>query len=99
MTPEELKRFKEEVADPRMREIFDNTVIPEGACFIDKVEIGFLDGRSCGFESVIEASGLQYADGKVQEYQYSETDVSVDEFVEAHKGCSFISDGDRKSVV
>lgn len=93
MTPEELKRFKKEVADPKMKQIFANTVIPEGACFIDRVSIGFLDGRSCGFESVIEASGLVFANGKVQEYQYSETDVSVDEFVEAHKGCAFISDG------
>lgn len=93
MTPEELKRFKKEVADPRMREIFAKTEIPEGMCCIDKVTIGFLDGRSCGFESVIEASGLRYADGKVQAYEYSETDVSVDEFVEAHKGCAFISDG------
>lgn len=93
MTHEELMMFKKEVADPRMREIFAKTEIPEGMCCIDKVEIGFLDGRSCGFESVIEASGLQYANGKVQEFKYSETDVSVDEFVEAHKGCAFISDG------
>ena len=34
MTPEEIKRFKEEVADPRMKQIFANTVIPEGRCFI-----------------------------------------------------------------
>lgn len=93
MTHEELMRFKKDVADPAMRKIFARTEIPEGMCCIDKVNIEFLDGRSCGVDSLIEAAGFKYCNGRVQEYQYSETDVSVAEFAEEHKGCVFICDG------
>lgn len=93
MTSEEIKRFKEEVADPRMRQIFAKTEIPEGACFVDSVSISFLDGRSHGVDTLIEASGLRYVNGQAIEYRYEMPDVNVSEFMDGHKGCQFIFDG------
>lgn len=93
MTPEDLKVFKQEIADPRMRELFTKTELPDGICFIDSLSIEFLDGRSLGVDSVITASGLVFVNNKVQEYHYEMPDVSVSDFIAEHKGCSFISDG------
>ena len=93
MNYEELQWFKENVADPAMERLFANTNIPEGFCCIDKLDIQFIDGRSWGTDSCIIATGLLYKDGKVEEYSYEETDFDVDEFVQAHKDCVFLSDG------
>ena len=93
MTHEELMVFKENIAVPRMMEIFEKTEIPEGLCIIDNAKISFLDGRSCGHETLMEASGLVYKDGKVSQYSYEELDVSVADFVEAHKGAVLLLDG------
>lgn len=92
MTPEELKAFKENVAVPRMQEILEKTVVPEGLCILDNLQISFLDGRSCGVDTLIEASGLVYKCGKVSEYFYKELDVSVDEFVNTHEDCVLLSE-------
>lgn len=96
MTPEEIKRFRDEVAEPRMKKLLDNTVVPEGFCCIDNVEISFIDGRSWGIDSQFKASGLMFAHGKVEAYEFDKIDIGVSEFVEAHKGCVFLSGGSLK---
>lgn len=93
MHPRDMEHFRDTVAMPTMMRLFENTFIPDGACYIDNLEIHFLDGRSCGHESLIEASGLAYRDGRVEEYRFSECDISVDEFLAAHKDCHFLTDG------
>lgn len=96
MKYEELKTFKKAVAEPRMKQIFANTEIPKGMVYINELGVSFLDGRSCGFETRIVASGYEYKDGKVCEYCYDELDVSFDEFVRLHKNAVFSADGDFK---
>lgn len=92
MHPNDLKEFRDNVATPRMMELFEKTQIPEGTCYIDHLEISFLDGRSHGADSRIQASGMVYRDGKVEEYHYDECDVDLSEFYAEHKDCIFISD-------
>lgn len=93
MTLEELIAFRDKVALPKLLELFDNTQIPEGACYIDNVTVGFLDGRSCGYETGYKASGFQFIDGKVQKYLFEEADIDLQSFSEVHKDCIFVSDG------
>lgn len=93
MHPNDLKEFRDNVAMPRMMQLFANTEIPDGACYIDNLEFGFLDGRSCGVDSHILASGLVYRDGRAEKYVYDEYDVDFNSFFLAHKDCVFISDG------
>lgn len=97
MNIEDLRQFRDQVAMPRMMQLFEKTQIPEGTCYIDNLEVSFLDGRSCGYDSSIEASGLSYSDGKVEEYRYSEQDVDLGDFLAAHRDCVFLYDG-RLSV-
>ena len=93
MLVRELEEFRDRVAIPRMQKLLDSITIPEGMCCIDNLDISFYDGRSCGTDSEIKASGLRYQNGKVEAYQYDEYDVSVGEFAAAHNDCVFISDG------
>jgi len=93
MHPNDLKEFRDNVAMPRMMQLFENTQIPEGACYIDNLEFGFLDGRSCGVDSHILASGLVYRDGRAEKYVYDEYDVDLNTFFVAHKDCIFVSGG------
>lgn len=93
MHPNDLKEFRDNVAMPRMKQLFDNTEIPDGACYIDKLELEFLDGRSCGVDSHVLASGLVYNDGQAEKYTYDEYDVDFNDFFTTHKDCIFISDG------
>ena len=89
----ELESFKHEIADPRIKELLDNTEIPDGMCCIDNLDISFLDGRSCGIDYSIMASGYFYKNGTVQKYLYDEVDVPVSKFAELHKDCVFIAEG------
>ena len=89
----DLRQFRDQVAMPRMLQIFENTPIPDGACYINNLEIRFLDGNNCGYDTLIEASGLSYRDGRVEEYRFSELDVSFEEFLAAHKDSLFVWDG------
>lgn len=93
MNYEDLVNFRDNIANPRMKEIFSKTTIPEGACFIDHVELSFLDCRSTGVDSHFKASGFEYTDGQAQVYQFDDTDLTAGEFFEAHKDCHFVSDG------
>lgn len=93
MNYEELKNFREDVAAPTLQRIFDNTEIPEGTVCINNMIISFLDGRNCGHESRIEASGLLFRNGRVEKYEYDELDLEPSEFFNVHKDCTFISDG------
>ena len=93
MTPGEIKQFKKDIADPRMCDIYTHTQIPAGACYIDSLNIEFLDGRSCGVESVIEACGVFEKDGAIEKYSFYAQDISVSEFVEKHREFSFLGDG------
>ena len=98
MTREELNDFRDEVATPSIVELFTRTQIPEGACYIDNVAIKFLDGRSCGVDSQMTASGLLFLNGEIQRYQFEELDIDLRAFAEAHKNCVFISDGKLEVV-
>lgn len=93
MTHEELIAFRDKVALPKLLELFENTQIPDGACYIDKVAINLLDGRSCGCETQYRASGYQYKDGQVTKYEFDETDIDLGAFCEVHKDCIFVTDG------
>lgn len=93
MNHEDLVNFRDNIANPRMKEIFSKTTIPEGTCFIDNVELSFLDGRSIGVDSHFKASGFEYTDGQALVYQFEDTDLTAGEFFDAHKDCHFISDG------
>lgn len=93
MHPNDLKEFRDNIAMPRMMQLFETTHIPEGACYIDNLELEFLDGRSCGVDSHIVASGLIYYDGQAKKYMFDEYDADFNAFFEAHKDCVFLSDG------
>lgn len=93
MHPNDLKVFRDNVAMPRMMQLFVNTEIPDGACYIDNLELGFLDGRSYGVDSHIMASGLVYRDGRAEKYTYNDYNVDFNDFFTLHKDCIFISDG------
>lgn len=92
MHPNDLIRFRDEVATPRMTELFEKTQIPEGTCYIDNLEVSFLDGRSVGVENRIQASGMVFRAGKAEVYHYDECDVDLSEFYAGHKDYIFISD-------
>lgn len=89
----ELESFKHEIADPRIKELLENTEIPDGMCCIDNLDISFLDGRSCGIDYSIMASGYFYKNGIVNKYLYDEFDIPVSKFAELHKDCVFIAEG------
>lgn len=93
MNFEDLINFRNEIADPRMRELFGRLRIQEGTRFIDNVELSFCDGRSIGVDSYFKASGFEFIAGKAQVYQFEETDLTVGEFFETHKDFLFVSDG------
>lgn len=93
MTPNDIKHFKKEIADPRMRDIFANTEIPAGSGYIDSLNIQFLDGRSCGVESVIEASGVVEKDGKIEKFDFYAQDITVAEFANEHRDYFFLGEG------
>lgn len=93
MNVRDLESFRDYVANPRMLQIFEKTELPEGVCYIDTLNVSFLDGRSCGHETLIEASGLIFKSGNVEEYQFSECDISLNDFLSSHKNYVFLSDG------
>lgn len=93
MHPRDLIQFRDNVAVPRMKQLFEQTPIEEGACFIDDLEIARLDGRSCGFDNHVSAAGLLFRNGVAEEYSYDECDVEFSDFFAEHKHCIFISDG------
>lgn len=93
MNREDLLRFRDVVAYPAMKSLFEKTEIPEGFCCINDLSIAFFDGRSCGTDSEIKAQGLICRNGKIEEYSFCECDLSFSDFVEAHKDCAFSMDG------
>ena len=93
MHPNDLIQFRDKVAIPCMMQLFEKTHIEDGTCFIDNLEIALLDGRGCGFDNHVCASGLLYRSGVVEEYSFDECDVELSDFFAEHKGCIFISDG------
>lgn len=93
MTNEELKRFRETVADPRLKQLYDKTEINDGTCYIDSLEISFIDGRSWGAENQIKAHGFVWKNGRSEEYIFEEYDVNINSFFENHKDSIFVSDG------
>ena len=98
MNYQDLVAFRDAVTIPKLMELFENTEIPEGSCYIYELEISYLDGRSCGFDSNIRAAGLVYHDGNVQEYCFDQCDIDVNDFLAAHKECTFMSDGQLRII-
>ena len=68
MNSEELLQFRESVAFPALKKLFERTDIPDGFCCINELSVSFLDGRSCGVDSEIKATGLLFKNGEVEEY-------------------------------
>ena len=93
MHPNDLIEFRDNVAIPRMLQLFEKTNIPEGARYIDSLEFSVLDGRSCGVDSRIQASGFSYRNGCAVRYLFDECDADIGTFFAEHKDCVFISDG------
>ena len=93
MNIRELAWFRDNISMPALRKLLINTQLSEGLCCIDNLDIALFDGRSCGVDSEIKASGLVYRGGKVEEYSFDAHDISFQEFADAHKDCLFISDG------
>lgn len=94
MNREELLWFRDNIAFPKMQELLQNTIIPEGYFIITSLDVTLLDGRSCGVESVLSAKGLLYQNGSVQDYVYQTQDFEDSDFFETHKSCVFLSDGE-----
>lgn len=92
MTHEDLVKFEKEVADPRQREILQKTKVQEGTRFLMGLKVLVLDGRCSGADSRIEANGLVYENGEVKKYHYEEMDVTIKDFVDAHKDYKFTYD-------
>ena len=93
MTNHEMKAFKKQIADPKMAEILANASVPNDVCYIDRMELYFYDGRSCGCDNHFVAKGFLFIDGKYQPYTCSEYDVELNEFLNDLKECVFISSG------
>lgn len=89
----ELHQFRDQVAQPVMRQLLEKTQIPDGYCCINNLSISMLDGRSCGTENVWKASGLKFCAGRVEEYIFEREDLSAEEFVQAHQNCVFLFEG------
>ena len=94
MTYEELVQFRETVAAPAMKRLLDNTELAEGTCFIDKVSLSYLDGRSWGVDCVFKASGLICENGVVKPFECYAEDEEFGDFLQKLKSCAFISAGD-----
>lgn len=92
MTYEELKAFKENIAEPAQKFFFDRIELKEGMGFIDSFEINYLDGRNCGYDKRFVARGLEYTDGKVKTCEFEEFDMPLAEFLKKIK-YPFIFDG------
>lgn len=92
MTHEDLVKFEKEVAGPRQKEILKKTKIQEGTRFLMDLKVSVLDGRCNGIDGIIEASGLVYENGEVKRHHYEEKDVTIQDFVNAHKDYKFAYD-------
>lgn len=93
MTNREMKAFKEQVADHKMAEILANTRVPDGVRYIDRMELYFYDGRSCGCDNHFVASGFTVIDGERVSCTSSADDIELADFLKANKECVFISSG------
>lgn len=96
MTHENLVKFKKEVVGPRRREILQKTKIQEGTRYLMDLKVSILDGRSNGVDSRIEANGLVYENGEVKKHHYEEMDVTIQDFIDAHKDYKFAYDAEFK---
>lgn len=94
MTPEELKRFKNEIADPTMQRLMSSAKLEEGLCFIEKIKLNYIDGRSWGCDSVFEAEGLIYQDGKVQPFAVEIVDEKFNVFFESLRDCYVLAEAE-----
>lgn len=93
MTPEELKKFKNEVADPAMNRLLNSAVLVDGHCYINNVDIAYVDGRSWGVECIFKATGFEFSDGVVKYFELEVADVGFNEFLDKIRDCFLITDG------
>lgn len=92
MTHEDLVKFEKEVAGPRQKEILQKTKVQERTRFLMNLKVSILDGRCNGADGRIEANGLVYENGEVKRHHYEEMDVTIQDFVDAHKDYKFAYD-------
>lgn len=92
MHPEEIKAFRELVADPIEQKVYDAIELQDGMSFIDRLEVFYLDGRNCGHDSRMVAYGLKVDDGTVTPFEHEAYDMSLKEFL-SNISSPFISNG------
>ena len=81
MTPEDIKKFKEETADPVMNKVLEKVELKEGQVIIDGIRITVSDGRSYGFDTLFQLKGLTISNGKVVDFAEEFADVPMEEFL------------------
>lgn len=94
MTYEELIQFRDSVAAPAMKRLLDNTELVEGMCFIDRLSLSYLDGRSWGVDCAFKASGLVYENGVVTSFECYAENEEFEDFVRKLDGYFLVSAGD-----
>lgn len=92
MTHEELMAFRKHISEPIDSKLFDKVELNDGMAFIDCLEVYYLDGRNCGHDCRMIASGLKMADGEVVPFEHEEFDVSLKKFL-SELDYPFISQG------
>jgi len=93
MTSEESKRFKTAIADPAMERLLAHTQLREGTCYIDELELAYLDGRTSGVDTFFKASGLILKNGAVRKYEYMDNNCSFRDFLCTLMECTLVLDG------
>ena len=81
MTPEDIKKFKEETADPTLNKVLEKVELKEGQIIIDGIRITISDGRSYGFDTLFQLKGLTVSNGEIVDYAEEFADVPMEEFL------------------
>lgn len=81
MTPEDIKKFKEETADRVLKKVLNTVELKEGQTIIDGIRITVSDGRSYGFDTLFQLKGLTISNGEVVDYAEEFADVPMEEFL------------------
>ena len=93
MTSEELKRFKKTTADPAMERLLAHTQLREGTCYIDELELAYLDGRNFGVDTFFKASGLILKNGAVRKFEHMDNNCLFRDFLCNIMDCNLVLDG------
>ena len=67
--------------------------IQEGKSVVHELTVGFFDSSMCGIENVVSAKGLISKEGNVCEFEITEFDISLGEFLTKYANLTFYSFG------